>query len=345
MINYLLLILLLLILYLRYKLKLRENFTGKQIVNISPYIQYYPAIIFSNDQIYNYIADTIYKYNPMDKILSKDHSYNNLIKLKYHRNLLALVTLYDYLEEKRISKIDNNLTALGQLFNLELTILSTKYKKISDIPKIVVSYENCGEHYLLKFVKQIIPELELIYIGENINEENITRILKQYDTISFFTSHPNIKLRTVLIGSDINIVDFDLDKKVLEELLSNFHLKNIDRNYYKKVGICKMISSYILIVTHKTSDPKLIYKIVQNNFVNFNNLKNSENLDIKESINYFNKNELHINEPLIELHEGYYKYLVDIGFIVKSDNNICRKLAGIGGCETHKIQPNPYRLL
>ena len=76
-----------------------------------------------------------------------------------------------------------------------------------------------------------------------------------------------------------------------------------------------------------------------------NNKEDIEPNHINKSIVYFNENELYINDPIIQFHKGYYDYLVNKGFIVQKDNNICRKLVGIGGCDKYKSKPNPYRIL
>lgn len=368
MINYIIIIFIIVFIYLRFKYKVKEGFITKKI-EIPKYIKYYPTIIYPDDIIYNYIATTMSKLIKVDTLITPKHSYKILETIQFNKNLIGLCPMYDFLEFQNNLETSNiyhehrKIKSLGQLFNLDLTIISSKYIDLSNVDRIAISYENCGESYVIKFIKQILQsndidtDIEIISLNTKINLNNCMSLIEKYDTVAFFMSHPNSDLIKLLSENNINLVNCDVSNAELVDLLGNYFLQEIDRTDYNLTRKIYCISSYILLLTHEYSDNELIYNIskqISQNFLFFKNTNNvksfSENNNIdnnflNKSIVYFNENELYINDPIIKFHQGYYDYLVEKGFIVKKDNNICRKLVGIGGCNQYKSQPNPYRIL
>ena len=171
--------------------------------------------------------------------------------------------------------------------------------------------------------------------------EDIPKIMKgNINCIAVFSHHPNNDIKKIVKDNDYNIVS--IDKQVTKKP------NTIDSNFYYKYrnDMIITVNDPILLLTHKDTDPNLVYGTIEYIFNNMVEIKNAKDKSIKLAINYFNSSEIFSNNNnWLELHQGVINFFRNYGYITNKDSNLCRKLVSIKNCDNEVIRLNPYRLL
>ena len=116
-------------------------------------------------------------------------------------------------------------------------------------------------------------------------------------------------------------------------------------NDYDMLSSIDSIINNKVIICNVNSDSNMIYSILNLIYNNFNDFKNSDDFNLKKSLQYYQINDIFAADiDKIKLHKGVDLYLRDKVYLSSKDRNICRKFVGIGTCPDN-LGLNPYRLL
>ena len=323
------------------KNKKHEKFNNYKGVMITPnkFIYQNSYFVYGNNDISKYIFKKLVKNVPIRSKIYKNTNYN-LIK-KATKNNIILTSLFDFFQFRRNNKVEH-LRFICNLFYESLAIISSKknVKTLSEIKVIYIMSKNSGEYWLLNKMKEVY-KYQIKSLDSYVEIKDFPKIMKgDINCIAVFSHHPNNDIKKIVKDNDYNLIS--IDKKVTK------NRNTIDSNFYYKYrnDLITTVNDPFILITHKDSDPKLIYGTIDYIFNNMMEIKDTKDKSIKLAINYFNSSEIFSNNNnWLELHQGVIEFFKNYGYITNKESNLCRKLVGIKNCNNEVIRLNPYRLL
>ena len=338
------LLFLLIILYIHYKVnKKKELFKNYRGIVIKPkkFIYLPNKIILKDDILSTHIYQKIIQLFPLERY---DNNSEDLIEIvNKNDNFLGITDFYTYFNFI-LDNPENNIRFVCNILGNKLTIF--KHNNSIAYKKICIEFKKSPEYYILNTVSKYVP-LNLVILNKSVDINLLDKILFDNNCNHFakFMNHPDEKLRQILkINDNLRILDFK-DDDLFSSIIPNFNKTKINMNDYEMLSSIDSIINNKVIICNVNSDSNMIYSILDLIYNNFNDFKNSDDFNLKKSLQYYQINDIFASDiPTIKLHKGVDLYLRDKGYLSSKDKNICRKFVGIGTCPDN-LRLNPYRLL